>query len=320
MKILAVQNRMGIGDTVIFLPYIKAISQKFNVPVSLLVKSNSKADQFLNQSNYIDKIIILERNKNKNSRHNGILGSFKLANDLRKYKFDKIFIFNSSLRFNLIARLANIKEIYQYPLFKKTNQHIVEPAKNLIQKNLGIDIFKDPQIGINIDLIKEAVLKFNMKSDELNILLGIGGSGPTKRIPSKTFLSIMEKIYNFKKTKFFLATGKKDEEQKILNQILNSKFKDKCVPLDNLSITDTLPIIKNCNVSICNDSSFSHLSSALGIKTITLMADTPLIYGSYNSKMYPIIPDGETTVKHNTFGKDKINPDKIFDKFISIIN
>jgi heptosyltransferase-2 len=111
-----------------------------------------------------------------------------LAQELKKNKFDKIFIFNSSLRFNLIARLANIKEIYQYPLFKKTNQHIVEPAKNLIQKNLGIDIVQDPQIGINIDLIKEAVLKFNIKSDELNILLGIGGSGPTKRIPSTTFL------------------------------------------------------------------------------------------------------------------------------------
>jgi heptosyltransferase-2 len=320
MKILAVQNRMGIGDTVIFLPFIETISKKFNVPVSLLVKKSSKADQYLKQTDYIDNIIFLERNNKKDDRHNGILGSIRLAKELKKNKFDKIFIFNSSLRFNLIARLANIKEIYQYPLFKKTNQHIVEPAKNLIQKNLGIDIFKDPQIGINIDLIKEAVLKFNMKSDELNILLGIGGSGPTKRIPSKTFLSIMEKIYNFKKTKFFLATGKKDDEQKILNQILNSKFKDKCVSLDNLSITDTLPIIKNCNISICNDSSFSHLSSALGIKTITLMADTPLIYGSYNSKMYPIIPDGETTVKHNTFGKDKINPDKIFDKFKSILN
>jgi heptosyltransferase-2 len=80
-------------------------------------------------------------------------------------------------------------------------------------------------------------------------------------------------------------------------QILNSKFKDKCIPLDELSISDTLPIIKNCNISICNDSSFSHLSSALGIKTITLMADTPLIYGSYSSNMYPIIPDGETTGK-----------------------
>jgi heptosyltransferase-2 len=320
MKILVVQNRMGIGDTVIFLPFIEAISKKFNVPVSLLVKKSSKADQYLKQTDYLDNIIFLERNNKKDERHNGILGSIRLAQELKKNKFDKIFIFNSSLRFNLIARLANIKEIYQYPLFKKTNQHIVEPAKKLIQKNLGIDIVKDPQIGINNNLIKEAVLKFNINLSELNVLLGIGGSGPTKRIPPTTFLSVMEKIYNFKKTKFFLATGKKDEEQKILNQILNSKFKDKCVPLDDLSITDTLPIIKNCNISICNDSSFSHLSSALGVKTITLMADTPLIYGSYNSKMYPIMPDGETTVKHTTSGKDKINPDKIFDKFMSIIN
>ena len=87
-----------------------------------------------------------------------------------------------------------------------------------------------------------------------------------------------------------------------------------------MSIKDTLPIIKICDLSICNDSSFSHLSAALGIKTITLMADTPLIYGNYNSKMFPIIPDGEITVGHNTLGKEKINPEKIFNKIIEIIN
>ena len=318
MKILAVQNRMGIGDTVIFLPFIEAISRKFNTPVSLLVKKSSKADQFLNQTNYLDKIIFLERNKKQNEKHDGVFGIFRLAQDLKKYQFDKIFIFNSSLRFNLVSRLANIKEIYQYSLFNKTNQHIVQPAKDLI-KNLGIDIINDPHIQISNDLVKKAILEFNIDRNEQNILLGIGGSGPTKRVPSKTFLSVMEKIYNLKKSKFFLATGKEDEEQIILNQILNSKFRDKCIPLDNLSIADTLPIIKNCNIAICNDSSFSHLSSALGIKTITLMADTPLIYGSYSLMMYPIIPDGETTVHHNTSGKDKINPDKIFDKFKSII-
>ena len=61
MKILAVQNKMGIGDTVIFLPFIKALFKKFNSPISLLVKENSKADQYLDQTNYIDKIIILEK-------------------------------------------------------------------------------------------------------------------------------------------------------------------------------------------------------------------------------------------------------------------
>ena len=138
MKILAIQNRMGIGDTVIFLPYIKKISDEFNVPINLLVKENSKADQFLNHTSYIDQIIILDRGNHKTGKHDGIIGSFRLASDLKKYKFDKVFIFNSSLRFNLISRLAGIKDIYQYPLFTKKNQHVINPAITLIKKNLDI--------------------------------------------------------------------------------------------------------------------------------------------------------------------------------------
>ena len=42
MKVLVIQNRMGIGDMVIFLPYIEAISKYFNTPISLLVKENTK--------------------------------------------------------------------------------------------------------------------------------------------------------------------------------------------------------------------------------------------------------------------------------------
>ena len=88
---------------------------------------------------------------------------------------------------------------------------------------------------------------------------------------------------------------------------------------DDLSINEFLPIIKSCDVSICNDSSFSHLSSGLGIKTIVLMAATPLLYGNYSPRMYPIIPDGENTVTHNTLGKEKINPDKVFDQLKKIL-
>ncbi len=320
MKILAVQNRMGIGDTVIFLPYIKALYKKFNSPISLLVKESSKANQYLYETNYVDEIIHLDRDKKNNNRHSGFLGSLNLINDIKKYNFDKIFIFNSSLRFSLIAKFSGIPKVYQYPLFQKTKQHITETPKNFIKENLNIEVNEDPEIQINNKLIIENINRFNIKKDETNILLGIGGSGPTKRIPARIFLDVIEKISKIKKCKFFLATGKHKEEQTILNEILNSKFEDLCFPLDNFKIKDTLPIIKCCNLSICNDSSFGHLSAALGIKTITLMADTPLIYGNYNSKMFPIIPDGEDTVKHNTLGKDRINPQKIFDKVIEIIN
>ncbi len=320
MKILAVQNRMGIGDTVIFLPFLKALSQKFNSPISLLVKKNSKADQYLYQTNYIDKIILLDRNKNTENRHGGFLGSLNLIKDLKEYKFEKIIIFNSSFRFNLIAKLSGALEIKQYPLFKKTRQHIINTPKKFLKDHFDLEVNEDPEIQIDDAIVSKSIEKFQLNKNELNILLGVGGSGPTKRIPAKTFLNVMEKISRHKRCKFFLATGKEEAEQIILAEILNTKFKNLCVPLDNFSIKDTLPIIKSCSISICNDSSFSHLSAALGVNTITLMADTPLVYGNYSSKMFPIIPEGEETVTHNTLGKDKISSEKIFNKIIEIIN
>ena len=90
--------------------------------------------------------------------------------------------------------------------------------------------------------------------------------------------------------------------------------------MDNLKIQNILPIIKNCNISVCNDSSFSHLSAALNIPTIVLMTDTPLVYGNYSPNMYPVIPSGETTVSHNTLGKEKIKPEQIFSKIIKLLD
>jgi heptosyltransferase II len=321
MKILVVQNKMGIGDMVIYLPFIDAISKKFNTPVSILVKQSSKAEQFLNDSKIIEKIIILEQgNKLKNAKHQGFKGFLNLAKELQEHNFDKIFIFNSSLRFNLIARFAGIKDIHQYPLFTKKNQHIMIAAKKLLNKDLNLDVENDPKISVNEKSVLEAKSKYKINNDKKNILLGVGGSGPTKRIPARTFIELIRLISNVHECKFFLATGKNKEEQEILKEILNTEFKDKCIPLDHLNIYETLPIIKNCDISICNDSSFSHLSSGLGIKTIILMADTPLLYGNYSTQMYPIIPDGESTVSHDTLGKDKINPNKIFDQFKKILD
>ena len=50
------------------------------------------------------------------------------------------------------------------------------------------------------------------------------------------------------------------------------------------------------------------------------MADTPLLYGSYSPRMFPIIPDGEDIVKHDTLGKEKINPEKIFELYSKLLN
>ncbi len=122
MKILVIQAKIGMGDMVIYLPYIHAISKKYKKSVSLLVKKNSRAKDLLAEDNHIDEIITLKKEME------GIFGILKLSNELKKRNFDKVFIFNSSLRYNLISKLAGIKSIYQYPLFR-SKDNIVLSAK-----------------------------------------------------------------------------------------------------------------------------------------------------------------------------------------------
>ena len=319
MKILAIQNRMGIGDMVIFLPYIEAVAKKYNSQVTLLVKENSKAEHLIKDNKYINEIIILKRDQTKKSFHDGLNGFFRLVSDIKKYQFDKVLIFNSSLRYKLVCKFAGINDIYQYPLFKKKNQHIIEAANKLLKNNFNLEIKSDPVIDIKDENVQKIKLKFNFSDEVKNILLGIGGSGPTKRIPPKIFVKFMNLCLKNFKCRFFLATGNKNEEIEIMNEIL-SYHKNLCTPLNELSISETLPIIKNCNIAVCNDSSFSHLSAGLGKPTIVLMSDTPLIYGSYSSKMHPLIPDGVEKVTHGTEGKERINPLKIFEKFQNLIS
>ena len=319
MKILAIQNRMGIGDMVIFLPYIEAVAKKYNSQVTLLVKENSKAEHLIKDNKYINEIIILKRDQTKKNIHDGLNGFFRLVSDIKKYQFNKVLIFNSSLRYKLVCKFAGINDIYQYPLFKKKNQHIIEAANKLLKNNFNLEIKSDPVIDVKDENVQKIKLKFNFSDEVKNILLGIGGSGPTKRIPPKIFVEFMDLCLKNFKCRFFLATGNKNEEIEIMNEIL-SYHKNLCTPLNELSISETLPVIKNCNIAICNDSSFSHLSAGLGKQTIVLMSDTPLIYGSYSSKMHPLIPDGVENVTHGTEGKERINPLKIFEKFQNLIS
>ena len=321
MKVLVIQNRMGIGDMVIFLPYIEAISKYYSTRVSLLVKENTKCLEYLSNNPNIDNVIILDRDdKKKFGKHYGLKGIFNLALEIKKHNFDKIFIFNSSFRYKVVAKLAKIKNVYQYKLFSKKNQNIIETAKTFLKKSLNVEVDSNPTISLNSEIVKNAKKKFEILDDEINIVLGVGGSGPTKRVAPEKFIQLMKLCSNKFKCKFFIAAGSNEKEEKIVNTILNSEHKDKCITLNKLRISETLPIIKNCNISICNDTSFSHLSAALGVETIVLMTDTPLLYGSYSPRMHPILPDGEKIVTHDTLGKDKINPEKIFNKVKNILN
>ena len=305
MKILIIQQRYGIGDMVIFLPYIHAISKKFNTPISLLSKESSKAVEILEQDKHVNEIIILDKKKD------GLGGFFKLSNELKKRNFDKVFIFNSSLRYKLIAKFSGIKSIYQYPLFR-TKDNLVQSAKTFTENIIGRTVSAEPNLIIEN---KTNTFDKNLK----HICLAISASGNTKRWDIKNFIKLAQELSKNKKCKFYLAAGKNDIS--LINEFKSSDIGKNCESFEKLSVKETMPIIKNCNLAICNDTGFAHIACALGVKSLTLFMDSPVMaYGRYSSRMITIEPEGEKdSTVHNTLGKNKISFNKVLYEALKLL-
>jgi heptosyltransferase-2 len=318
MKVLVIQPKIGMGDMVIYLPYIHAISKKYKTPVSILVKENSRANQLLDEDKHIKEILILDRTKNNSGAHDGLSGFLKLSKDLKFKKFDKVFIFSSSLRYLLIAKIAGIKNISQYPLFRKKD-NIVTSAKIFTESELGEIVSTQPNLIVNDDKVNEAKQKFSKEFK--HICLGISASGPTKRWNIKNFIKLCININAKTPSKFYLAAGNNDKD--LIDQFLNSELQNKCTSFKDLKISETLPLIKNCNLYIGNDTGWLHISSALGVKCLALFMDSPVqAYGKYSKNIEIIVPEGETeeSTTHDTLGADKISFEKVFNKTIDILN
>jgi heptosyltransferase-2 len=318
MKVLVIQPKIGMGDMVIYLPYIHAISKKYQKPISILVKENSRANQLLLDDEHIDEIIILDRTKDNSGSHDGLSGFFKLSKEIKSKNFDKVFIFNSSLRYLLISKIAKIKNISQYPLFRKKD-NIVTSAKIFTENELNAIVSTEPRLNINQDRIDNA--KQNFSKEYKHVCLGISASGPTKRWDINNFIKLCSKINNKIPTKFYLAAGNNDKD--LINQLIKSEIGNNCVSFEDLKISEAMPIIKNCNLYIGNDTGWLHIASALGLKCLALFMDSPVqAYGKYSKNINVIVPEGQTeqTTTHDTLGADKISFEKVFNKSIELLN
>ena len=123
--------------------------------------------------------------------------------------------------------------------------------------------------------IEKAKKTYGINEQVKNVVLGVSASGPTKRWDIENFIELALMLSQHKKCKFFIAAGKNDLE--IIKKIKSSKISSSCITMEKLSISNILPIIKNCNLYIGNDTGFMHMSASLGIKSIGIFTDSQLI-------------------------------------------
>ena len=309
-KALVIIKSMGIGDLVILIPNIHALSKSINRSVVVLAQKNTHAAAILKYDPHVEEVIELDKK-----------GFFNIIKKIKPKKFDKSYIYSDSIRLYLISKFSMIKNIFHYKFFSKKGKNFFKTAKEFTEKILNKKIETEPKIFCDENAIAQAIKKYDISNKAKNIVCGISASGPTKRWDIKNYIKLFENINKKYQCKFFLAGGPNDED--LINQVMNSSIGRNCLSFSKMSIGETLPIINACNFCISNDTGFAHISSAMGLKSLLLFMDSPpLAYGTYSKNISIIVPEGESvdSCKHNTRGKDKISFNNVLNKTLEILS
>ena len=307
---LIVIKSMGIGDLVILIANIHAISKSIGEPVSVLAQKSTHAAEILKHDPFVKEIIDLDKK-----------GFFNIVKKIKSSNFHQSFIYSDSIRLYLITKLSGIKNNFHYKFFSKKRKNFFKTAKDFTEKILNLKVDTRSKIYTNEKSVIEAKEKFNISNTEKNIICGISASGPTKRWDIKNYIKLFEIINKKFPCKFFLAGGHHDKN--LIKIIMESSIGKKCVSFSNLKISETIPIIKACNFCISNDTGFAHISSSLDLKTLILFMDSPPVaYGIYNKNISIIVPSDETieSCGHNTRGKDKILFNDVLKKMVELLS
>jgi len=307
-KALVVIKSMGIGDLVILIANIHAISKSIKRPVTVLAQKSTQAASILRHDPCVEEVIDLDKK-----------GFYKIINKIKFKKFHKSYIYSDSIRLYLISKISGINENFHYKFFSKKGKNFFRTAKEFTEKTLTTKIDHQSKIFWNKKEIEQAKNKFNISNETKNIICGISASGPTKRWDIKNYIKLFENINNKFPCKFFIAAGPKDKE--LVNKIMNSSFKNNCFSFSKMTIAETIPIIGACESYIGNDTGWGQISAALNLKSLFLFCDSPSeAYGAWRKNIKIIVPEGQKICEHNTKGKDKISFSEVLTKALELIN
>ena len=302
---------VGLGSCLLHMSYVHEFAKKYG-PITILTFSKSLADALKFDPN-IKEIIVIEKFYKKFS------DIFKLSDYLKNLNLKKLYIFKCSLRFYLAARCAGIFA-KSYPFYKKINLHLVKQGREFTIKNLNLkNCSTETKLNIDQNMLSDA--KKIMQTEKKNILIAPAGSGPTSMWKTSYFVDLMKKLDNKLDCFFVIAIDSSERERKVANEITKSFNKNKTMVLSDKTISQSMPIIACCDLSICCDTSFQHLSCQLNVPTLILRFDTPSAYSSYSKLQYPVLPKGYSKVSHNTRADPAlISVEMVLDKANNLLN
>lgn len=306
----------GIGDMVWHLPHIHAIAATTTAGrVDILAKPRSQADRLLCADPCVEHVLWVERD----SRHAGVWGVFRLAALLRRKAYRRVWVLHTSFRYRLAAWLAGIPERIGYGIPWQSlllSVPVRLPAESRTQAIARADALLDglelprtepePRLSL-LPAAEQAVAQRFADWSQPWITLGIGSSEPRKQWGAARFAELGLALHRRQAGSIFIVGG--PGERSLADEILRRLREGggRVADAVALPLEQTAALLARSRHYIGNDTGILNMAAALGTPALGLFGGSlPLTHSRLIHAVTP--PAGQS-------GMVAITVDQVFEAF-----
>ena len=292
MRICVLYSSPKLGDLILQLPFIKAISDNYKVKVTLCVNKYINIKNILENLSYIEAVI---ENPFRTKKHflNDVLN---LSKDLSKNKFDIAFILEKTKGTAIACKISKVKKIFGFGI--GSQKYFVDNRIRLTKQDLR---YNYTQQSINFLEKKNIVVNFDKKFLTLNqidtnnfkknyehfpkpwICFAVDSTEVNRIWPQKNFAHLADMLIekNLAKTIFVINH---ENHKKYYDEIIkNSKYKNQFINCKFLNRPQIINLIEICDYFVGIDSGPSCVSGALNKKTFCIIGPTDATLPRFSS-------------------------------------
>lgn len=274
-----------VGDAVMTTPAIGLIRQHFpQAEITLL--ANQMVGEIFSRHEWVDRVITFDRK----GRHKGILGRFRLSQELREESFDLAIILPNSFDSALVPWLAGIPARLGKSSdgrgFMLTGRYL--PAKETavihevgyyldLVRHFGISgkiekpsLFTTPEEDSNTS---GKLAAHGIAADDFLIGINPGAAyGSAKRWYPERFAEVARRLAAEWSARIIIFGGPSETE--IATDIENRLTGDGVNLAGKTSVRELMALIKRCNFLVTNDSGPMHIAAAFGVPLAAIFGST----------------------------------------------
>ena len=299
MKICVFYTSPKLGDIVLQLPFIKAISKYYNTKVFLSINSHIQIKNVLEKQDYIYEII---ENPFRRGRF-FFKDILNLRKDLIKRNIDQAIILEKTKGPALACKLAGIKEILGFGI--GSQKFFVSKKIRLNRNDLrynytsqSIKFLKKLNISCEfnhkfLNLNKENLNKFSERFEKLPkpwICFAVDSTEINRIWPQQNFAKLADKLFENDLSKTIFVINHENHKKYFEEILQNSKYQNRFVNCKFLNRSEIIYLIDTCEFFVGIDSGPSCVSGALNKKTFCIIGPTDATLPRFSS-MIKIISD-----------------------------